>query len=149
MEVAAAAGRVLKKTVLELGGSDPFIVLADVDPAEAGKQAAKARTINSGQSCIAAKRFIVEEAVAERFEAEFVQAMAALKVGDPLDRGTEIGPIQHVGDARQNYTQFYSVFRQAGGKTARLGSQLLTAPPNVGHVITRYFPVFSVSLKTG
>ncbi|HEX4960291.1 MAG TPA: NAD-dependent succinate-semialdehyde dehydrogenase [Thermoanaerobaculia bacterium] len=93
MEVAAEAGRALKKTVLELGGSDPFIVLGDVDPAEAGKQAAKARTINSGQSCIAAKRFIVEESVAERFEAEFVQAMAALKVGDPMDRGNEIGPM--------------------------------------------------------
>src|SRR5947209_9577142 len=93
MEVGAEAGRNLKKTVLELGGSDPFIVLNDVDPAEAGRQAAKARTINSGQSCIAAKRFIVEEAVADRFEEEFVRAMEGLKVGDPMDRGNEVGPM--------------------------------------------------------
>jgi succinate-semialdehyde dehydrogenase/glutarate-semialdehyde dehydrogenase len=92
-EVAAEAGRCLKKTVLELGGSDPFIVLDDADPAEAARQAAKARTINSGQSCIAAKRFIVEEAVADRFEEEFVRRMEELKVGDPLDRATEVGPM--------------------------------------------------------
>ena len=93
MEVAAEAGRQLKKTVLELGGSDPFIVLADADPVEAAKQAAKARTINTGQSCIAAKRFIVEEPIADRFEEEMVKAMEALKIGDPMDRATEIGPM--------------------------------------------------------
>jgi succinate-semialdehyde dehydrogenase len=93
MEVAAESGRYLKKTVLELGGSDPFIVLADADPVETAKQAAKARTINSGQSCIAAKRFIVEEPIADRFEEEMVKAMEALKVGDPTDRGTDIGPM--------------------------------------------------------
>jgi succinate-semialdehyde dehydrogenase/glutarate-semialdehyde dehydrogenase len=92
-EVAAEAGRCLKKTVLELGGSDPFVVLDDADPAEAARQAAKARTINSGQSCIAAKRFIVEEAVADRFEEEFVRRMEELKVGDPLDRATDLGPM--------------------------------------------------------
>lgn len=93
MEVAAEAGRRLKKTVLELGGSDPFIVLADADPADAAKQAARARTINSGQSCIAAKRFIVEGEIAERFEEEFVRRMEELKVGDPMDRATEVGPM--------------------------------------------------------
>jgi succinate-semialdehyde dehydrogenase/glutarate-semialdehyde dehydrogenase len=93
MEVAAESGRHLKKTVLELGGSDPFIVLADADPMETARQAAKARTINSGQSCIAAKRFIVEEPIADRFEEEMVKAMEALKVGDPTDRGTDIGPM--------------------------------------------------------
>lgn len=93
VEVATEAGRNLKKTVLELGGSDPFIVLGDVDQAETAKQAAKARTINSGQSCIAAKRFLVEEPIADRFEEEFVQAMAALKVGDPMDRGNDVGPM--------------------------------------------------------
>ncbi len=93
MEVASEAGRCLKKAVLELGGSDPFIVLADVDPAEAGRQAARARTINSGQSCIAAKRFIVEEEIADRFEEEFTRAMEGLKVGDPMERGTEVGPM--------------------------------------------------------
>jgi succinate-semialdehyde dehydrogenase / glutarate-semialdehyde dehydrogenase len=93
MEVAAEAGRCLKKAVLELGGSDPFIVLADVDPAEAARQAAKARTINSGQSCIAAKRFIVEDDVAGRFEDEFIHVMEGLKVGDPMDRASEVGPL--------------------------------------------------------
>ncbi len=93
MEVAAEAGRCLKKTVLELGGSDPFMVLDDADPAEAARQAAKARVTNSGQSCIAAKRFIVDESLAERFEDELVRAMEALQVGNPLERGTEVGPL--------------------------------------------------------
>jgi len=92
-EVAAEAGRHLKKSVLELGGSDPFIVLADADPAETARQAARARTINSGQSCIAAKRFIVDTAIADRFEDEFVRQMESLKVGDPLDRATDVGPM--------------------------------------------------------
>jgi succinate-semialdehyde dehydrogenase/glutarate-semialdehyde dehydrogenase len=92
-EVAAAAGKHLKKTVLELGGSDPFLVLDDADPVAAGREAAKARTVNSGQSCIAAKRFLVEEAVADRFEAELVRAMEGFTVGDPLDRATEVGPL--------------------------------------------------------
>ncbi len=91
--VAAAAGKMLKKTVLELGGSDPFIVLADADPRAVAQAAAKARTINSGQSCIAAKRFIVEEPIAGRFEDAFAEQMKSLKVGDPLDRGTDIGPL--------------------------------------------------------
>ena len=91
--VAAVAGKQLKKTVLELGGSDPFIVLADADPAAVAAQAAKARTINSGQSCIAAKRFIVEETIADRFEQAFAEQMKNLKVGDPLDRATEVGPL--------------------------------------------------------
>jgi succinate-semialdehyde dehydrogenase/glutarate-semialdehyde dehydrogenase len=93
MEVASEAGRCLKKTVMELGGSDPFIVLADADPAEVAKQAARARTVNNGQSCIAAKRFIVEEEIADRFEDDFVRAMEGLKVGDPMDRGTDVGPM--------------------------------------------------------
>ena len=91
--VASQAGAALKKTVLELGGSDPFIVLRDADVEAAARSAATARTINNGQSCIAAKRFIVEEPVAERFETALVAAMAALKVGDPMDRTTDVGPL--------------------------------------------------------
>jgi succinate-semialdehyde dehydrogenase/glutarate-semialdehyde dehydrogenase len=91
--VASAAGACLKKTVLELGGSDPFIVLADADVGAAAKAAALARCINNGQSCIAAKRFIVVEQVAEAFEEAFVAAMAALKVGDPMDLATDVGPM--------------------------------------------------------
>src|SRR5262249_41579215 len=91
--VAAEAGKQLKKTVLELGGSDPFIVLADADLAEAARQAAQARTQNTGQSCIAAKRFLVEEVVAGRFEQTLTEQMAGLRVGDPLDRSTQLGPL--------------------------------------------------------
>ncbi|MBS1858143.1 MAG: NAD-dependent succinate-semialdehyde dehydrogenase [Acidobacteria bacterium] len=92
-DVAARAGRQIKKTVLELGGSDPFIVTAHADLAAAARTAALARTVNSGQSCIAAKRFIVVEAVADEFERRFVAEMEALVVGDPMDERTQVGPL--------------------------------------------------------
>ncbi|PNV35872.1 NADP-dependent succinic semialdehyde dehydrogenase [Streptomyces sp. DH-12] len=91
--VAAQAAAVLKKQVLELGGSDPFIVLADADIATAAATAVKARYVNVGQSCVNAKRFIVEEAVADAFVAAFTAAAAELKVGDPSDPETAIGPM--------------------------------------------------------
>ncbi|HZP42132.1 MAG TPA: NAD-dependent succinate-semialdehyde dehydrogenase [Candidatus Binatia bacterium] len=91
-EVAMHAGRALKKTVLELGGSDPFIVLADADLDRTARAAADARLVNSGQSCIAAKRFVVVDAVADRFVERFVAEMQARRVGDPLARATEVGP---------------------------------------------------------
>jgi len=91
--VGEMAGAALKKTVLELGGSDPFIVLADADIAAVAAAAAAARCINSGQSCIAAKRFIVEEAIADEFEAAFSLAMSEMKIGDPTKRQTQIGPL--------------------------------------------------------
>jgi succinate-semialdehyde dehydrogenase / glutarate-semialdehyde dehydrogenase len=90
--VAARAGRALKPSVLELGGSDPFIVLPDADVDEAARVAAKARLLNSGQSCIAAKRFIVVEAVADRFVQAFGHHLRAARVGDPRDPETEVGP---------------------------------------------------------
>ena len=93
MIVAAQAGRALKKQVLELGGSDPFIVLADADIDAAAAMAVKARFINVGQSCINAKRFIVEEAVADRFVEAFCAGVARLTMGDPLERDTNIGPM--------------------------------------------------------
>src|SRR5579884_3973478 len=98
-QVAAAAGRALKKTVMELGGSDPFIVLADADLAAAAETAARARFQNTGQSCIAAKRFIVEERVASEFEERFQAAIGRLKVGDPRARDTNLGPVAR-GDLR-------------------------------------------------
>jgi len=91
-KVAAQAGREIKKTVLELGGSDPFIVLEDADVQKAAKMAAEARLINSGQSCIAAKRFIVVEKIADPFLETFVSEMRSRKMGDPLDRNTQVGP---------------------------------------------------------
>lgn len=91
--VAAAAGKHLKPSVLELGGSDPFIVLADADVGAVAASAVKARTQNNGQSCIAAKRFLVEQSIVKEFEEAFVAEMQALTVGDPLDEQTDIGPL--------------------------------------------------------
>jgi succinate-semialdehyde dehydrogenase/glutarate-semialdehyde dehydrogenase len=91
--VAAAAGQHLKKTVLELGGSDPFLVLPSADLDRAVATAVKARCVNNGQSCIAAKRFLVADPIYDRFAARFVEAMRAVKVGDPMDEATELGPL--------------------------------------------------------
>jgi succinate-semialdehyde dehydrogenase/glutarate-semialdehyde dehydrogenase len=91
--VASASGERFKKTVLELGGSDPFIVTPSADLDEAVRTAVKARVINNGQSCIAAKRFIVAEEIADEFERMFVEAMESLKVGDPMDETTDVGPL--------------------------------------------------------
>ncbi|HSP03461.1 MAG TPA: NAD-dependent succinate-semialdehyde dehydrogenase [Acidimicrobiales bacterium] len=90
--VAEAAGRLLKKTVLELGGSDPYVVLADADVEAAAKTCATSRLINSGQSCIAAKRFIVVDEVHDAFVDAFVAEMAAAVMGDPMDDETTVGP---------------------------------------------------------
>jgi succinate-semialdehyde dehydrogenase/glutarate-semialdehyde dehydrogenase len=91
--VAAIAGRELKKTVLELGGSDPFVVMPSADLDKAAAVATTARCQNNGQSCIAAKRFIVHADVYDAFSEAFVRHMAALTVGDPMDAGTDVGPL--------------------------------------------------------
>ena len=91
--IAGLAGQEIKKTVLELGGSDPFVVMPSADFEAAVNTAVKARTINNGQSCIAAKRFIIHEEIYDRFESEFVAAMKRLRVGDPLVESTDIGPL--------------------------------------------------------
>lgn len=92
-EVGELAARNLKKCVLELGGSDPFIVLDDVDIERAAKVGADARLINSGQSCIAAKRFIAIKSVANQFSEQFVKQMEMKKVGDPMSPSTDVGPL--------------------------------------------------------
>ena len=91
--VGEAAGKALKKCVLELGGSDPFVILASADVERAAQMAATARVLNNGQSCIAAKRFVVVDAVADRFIPKFIDAMAGLRVGDPFDPATDVGPL--------------------------------------------------------
>ncbi|MGJ3245455.1 MAG: NAD-dependent succinate-semialdehyde dehydrogenase [Elainellaceae cyanobacterium] len=91
--LAAAAGTQIKKTVLELGGSDPFIVMESADLDAAVSTAVTARMINNGQSCIAAKRFIVHEAIADQFTERLIEKFAALKIGDPMQPDTDIGPL--------------------------------------------------------
>src|SRR5439155_189831 len=91
--IAELAGRALKKTVLELGGSDPYIVLGDADLEAAAATAVRARNQNNGQSCIAAKRFIVEDSVAAEFERRFAKGVEDLVVGDPMDAKTQVGPL--------------------------------------------------------
>jgi succinate-semialdehyde dehydrogenase/glutarate-semialdehyde dehydrogenase len=116
--VASAAGKVIKKTVLELGGSDPFIVMPSADVDLAVKTAVKARVINNGQSCIAAKRFIVHESIADEFERRFVEGMEQLVVGDPIDPRTDVGPLA-------TEAQVETIERQVR-QTVEAGAQLLT-----------------------
>jgi acyl-CoA reductase-like NAD-dependent aldehyde dehydrogenase len=116
--IAELAGRALKKTVLELGGSDPFIVLADADLDAAAKIGARARNQNAGQSCIAAKRFIAERAVADDFERRFAKAVEDLVVGDPLDARTQVGPL-----ARRDLLE--TLERQVDA-SVRMGARVLT-----------------------
>ncbi|GAO03814.1 NAD-dependent succinate-semialdehyde dehydrogenase [Anaeromyxobacter sp. PSR-1] len=132
--VASAAGRVIKKTVLELGGSDAFVVMPSADLDAAVATAVTARTINNGQSCIAAKRFVIHEAVYDRFEQAFVKRMAALKVGDPLDAGTDVGPVVSEAELRKLAEQVDAAVK-AGGRLllggAPAGGRGFYYPPTV------------------
>jgi succinate-semialdehyde dehydrogenase/glutarate-semialdehyde dehydrogenase len=93
IEVGMGAAKRIKKVVLELGGSDPFIVMSSANLEDAAANAVKARLVNNGQSCIAAKRFIVAESIADQFEKKFVSKMETLKLGDPFDEKTDVGPL--------------------------------------------------------
>ncbi|HZO04784.1 MAG TPA: aldehyde dehydrogenase family protein [Solirubrobacterales bacterium] len=119
-QVAAVAGRELKHSVMELGGSDPFIVLADADVADAARKGARARTSNTGQACINAKRFIVLEEVAEEFEAALIDEVARLRVGDPMSPETDIGPLAHQGAVEDLRRQVASSV--AAGAAVAVGS---------------------------
>lgn len=113
--VAGIAGSALKKTVLELGGSDAFVVLADADVAAAARTAVRARFQNAGQSCIAAKRFVVERSVADEFIEAFLAGVSSLRVGDPAAEGTTLGPMARA-DLREGLTRQLERSVQAGGK---------------------------------
>jgi succinate-semialdehyde dehydrogenase / glutarate-semialdehyde dehydrogenase len=119
--LAKTAGECLKKTVLELGGSDPFIVTASADLDEAVAVAVKARMLNNGQSCIAAKRFIVLDAVAESFTEKLVQAFRALKMGDPIEPSTDLGPLATLAIRDQLHQQVQAAI--VGGGELLLGGQ--------------------------
>lgn len=121
--VASTAGRVLKKCVLELGGSDAFIVLSDADIPKTAQAAAAARCINAGQSCIAAKRFIVETKIADAFEAALTEQMSRLKIGDPTNRATEIGPLARLDLLENIHAQVTASV--ASGAQLRLGGHRL------------------------
>lgn len=125
-EVASRAARQIKKSVLELGGSDPFIVMPSADLENASAVGVKSRTINAGQSCIAAKRFIIAEAVYGRYVEQFVAKMRALKVGDPLDAKTDIGPLATEQIRRDVHAQVQKTI-DAGAKLL-LGGRMLDGP---------------------
>jgi succinate-semialdehyde dehydrogenase/glutarate-semialdehyde dehydrogenase len=123
-QVASIAGRNLKKTVLELGGSDAFIVLKDADINEAAKTAVASRIINTGQSCIAAKRFIVVKDVLRDFESRFISIVKDLKIGDPMDERNDVGPI-----AREDLMQ--ELDRQVQ-ESVKMGARLVTGGKRLG-----------------
>src|SRR5437762_9651789 len=146
VEVAATSGHVLKKTVLELGGSDPFIVLEDADLDEAAQVAVTARFQNNGQSCIAAKRFIVVDSVAEAFEQKFVANTAKLKVGDPLEYDTRIGPLARK-DLQETLDQQVQQSIQQGARVL-IGGKMREGKgnfyePTILTNVTPEMPVFS------
>ncbi|TVP64317.1 MAG: NAD-dependent succinate-semialdehyde dehydrogenase [Nodularia sp. (in: Bacteria)] len=127
--LAAAAGKQIKKTVLELGGSDPFIVLESADLETAVTTATSARMLNNGQSCIAAKRFIIAEAIATEFEKLLLDKFQALKVGDPMQPDTDIGPLA-TPDLLQDLHQQVQTAVKSGGKVLTGGHPLADRPGN-------------------
>jgi len=127
-QVASQCGKQIKRTVLELGGSDPFIVMPSANMDEAAATAVKARCINNGQSCIAAKRFIVHDSIYNEFERRFVEGMKALKVGDPMAAGNDIGPLataQIVGELDDQVKRAV-----AGGARLLTGGKRISGPGN-------------------
>lgn len=143
--VAATAGARLKKTVLELGGSDPYLILEDADLEPTVEACVTSRLINSGQSCVAAKRFIVVEPIRKRFEDRFVELMRARKMGDPLDETVTIGPLAR-HDLRQTlHAQVRSSVQR--GATLRLGGEIpdfqgAYYPPTVLTGVTKGMPAY-------
>jgi succinate-semialdehyde dehydrogenase/glutarate-semialdehyde dehydrogenase len=138
IEVGIGAAKRIKKVVLELGGSDPFIVMPSANLESATSTAVKARIFNNGQSCIAAKRFIVAESISEEFESLFAQKMAALKVGDPLDESTELGPLS----TRQGVEDLVRDVR----KSVEAGAKILTGGKPLDRPGNYYAPTVLVNI---
>jgi len=139
-QVAGTAGRSLKKTVLELGGSDAFVVMPSADIASAADVAVKARTINNGQSCIAAKRFIVHERAADAFTKQFVEKMRALRVGDPMLADTDIGPLAT--------RQIADDLEQQVAESVRRGARILTGGKRVSGPGNYFEPTILTDVPT-
>lgn len=137
-QVAAEAGKNIKKSVLELGGSNAFIVLEDANIERAATVGIQARMINAGQSCIAAKRFIIMEKIAARFIAAFREKLEALRVGDPLDSTTEVGPLARVDLAQQLEDQVK--------RSVSMGAKLLTGGKRDQ---AKYIPAILTDVKPG
>ena len=148
-KVAATAGAMLKKSVLELGGSDPFIVLPDADLAEAAAQGTRSRCLNSGQSCIAAKRFIVFDEIYDKFLSLLKQAMAALEIGDPLLETTQVGPMAR-GDLRDDLHAQVQASLAAGADLVLGGKPLPRAgyyyPPTILANVAPGMPAYDQEL---
>ncbi len=141
MQVASTAGRELKKTVLELGGSDPYIVLEDADLPSCVSTSAKARMINTGQSCIAAKRFIVVEPLVKEFEETQAQLMRSLKVGDPLLEETQVGPMAREDLADELHEQVQ--------QSIQMGARLLCGGRKKEGPGAFYLPTVLTDVKKG
>jgi succinate-semialdehyde dehydrogenase/glutarate-semialdehyde dehydrogenase len=132
IQVGIAAATDIKKVVLELGGSDPFIVMKSANLEQAVTVGVKARVLNNGQSCIAAKRFIVAEEIADEFERLFVEKMEALKVGDPFDEHTDVGPLSSADALKELDADVQ--------KTIRAGARLLTGGTRLNQPGNYYLP---------
>lgn len=144
-KVGAQAGEALKKSVLELGGSDAFIVLEDADVEEAAKVGAQARLQNCGQSCVAAKRFILVESIAEKFLSAFKKEFENIKVGDPMNEETQMGPLVNAGSLKEIESQVQNAIASGaelltGGK--RLDQKGFFYAPTILKNITRDVPVY-------
>ncbi len=141
MSVASLAGSQIKKTVLELGGSDPFIVLADADLAACVKTAVTARMINQGQSCIAAKRFIVVESIKEEFTSKLTAAMSTLKIGDPIKDDTQVGPMARLDLLEELDAQVQ--------ESARLGAKIHCGGKRADRPGAYYLPTVMSDVRKG
>jgi len=140
-QVAQFSGRYIKKTVMELGGSDPFIVLEDADIDKAVETGVKARLINNGQSCIAAKRFIIVENVFDKFKEQFVAKMKAQKIGDPLDESVDVGPLARQDLMEQLHDQVE--------RSAKNGAKLICGGKPLDREGNYYSPTVLTDIKPG
>jgi succinate-semialdehyde dehydrogenase / glutarate-semialdehyde dehydrogenase len=141
VQVGIAAATDIKKVVLELGGSDPFIVMKSANLEQAVAVGVKARVLNNGQSCIAAKRFIVEESIADEFERLFVSKMEALKVGDPFDEHTDVGPLATADGLKELDADVQ--------KTIQAGARLLTGGKRLNQPGNYYLPTVLTNIPEG